>query len=457
MKITCCPQYTIKSQRKLINRWNRYILREEPDSPMEADTSDETSKSKKSGKKPQLKSPPFTSLSESLHASESNIHPELESTHTFEVTLEPASYTVQKSALYKKYQSEIHNDRKSSPSGFKRFLVDSPLQVEPIPYPNPPPSHLPLNYGSYHQLYKIDGQLMAVAVLDILPCCVSSVYFMYDNTWERFSLGKLSALREVSLAREIREAGAPEVSSLYMALAFAILAHTFLWRQARERREYVYAKSLEAQERQTWDRKQQLKGSLATGKTLPTELKKSAKDLGRDFTFDEAQAEPTTHIDNEYSHAGIEDPKIVITTSRDPSSKLLQFSKEMRLVFPNSHRINRGNYVVKELAEACRANDVTDLIVVHEHRGIPDALIVSHFPHGPTVYFTLNNVILRHDIVSYNKSTVSEQYPHLIFENFSSKLGERVRDVLKYLFPVPKEDSKRVMTFANEDDFISFR
>ncbi|KAF9247202.1 brix domain-containing protein [Melanogaster broomeanus] len=100
----------------------------------------------------------------------------------------------------------------------------------------------------------------------------------------------------------------------------------------------------------------------------------------------------------------------------------------MRLVFPNSHRINRGNYVVKELADACRSNDITDLIVLHEHRGIPDALIVSHFPHGPTVYFTLNNVALRHDI-----------------------------DVLKYLFPVPKEDSKRVMTFANDDDFISFR
>lgn len=43
----------------------------------------------------------------------------------------------------------------------------------------------------------------------------------------------------------------------------------------------------------------------------------------------------------------------------------------MRLVFPNSHRINRGNYVVKELAEACRANDVTDLIILHEHRGTP--------------------------------------------------------------------------------------
>lgn len=129
----------------------------------------------------------------------------------------------------------------------------------------------------------------------------------------------------------------------------------------------------------------------------------------------------------------------------------------MRLVFPNSHRINRGNYVIKELAEACRANDITDLIILHEHRGVPDALIVSHFPHGPTVYFTLSNVILRHDIADYNKSTVSEQYPHLIFENFTSKLGSRVMDVLKYLFPVPKEDSKRVMTFANENDFISFR
>ena len=84
-------------------------------------------------------------------------------------------------------------------------------------------------------------------------------------------------------------------------------------------------------------------------------------------------------------------------------------------------------------------------------------MIVSHFPHGPTVFFTLHNVTLRHDIDTYKNSTVSEQYPHLIFENFTSRLGERIRDVLKYLFPVPKEDSKCVMTFSNEDDFISFR
>ena len=30
-------------------------------------------------------------------------------------------------------------------------------------------------------------------------------------------------------------------------------------------------------------------------------------------------------------------------------------------------------------------------------------------------------------------------------------------NVLKYLFPVPKADSKRVITFANQEDYISFR
>ena len=61
-------------------------------------------------------------------------------------------------------------------------------------------------------------------------------------------------------------------------------------RQARERRQYIYAKSLEAQERQTYARKQQIKDALASGKSLRTELRKDAGTLGRDLAFDEAQA-----------------------------------------------------------------------------------------------------------------------------------------------------------------------
>ena len=37
--------------------------------------------------------------------------------------------------------------------------------------------------------------------------------------------------------------------------------------------------------------------------------------------------EVTTHQDDEYSWAGVEDPKVVITTSHNPSSRLKQFSK----------------------------------------------------------------------------------------------------------------------------------
>jgi U3 small nucleolar ribonucleoprotein protein IMP4 len=83
------------------------------------------------------------------------------------------------------------------------------------------------------------------------------------------------------------------------------------------------------------------------------------------------QTEPNSHIDDEYARAGERDPKILITTSRDPSSRLSQFAKEMKLVFPNASRMNRGNYVMKDMVDACRSHDATDLIILHEHRGQP--------------------------------------------------------------------------------------
>ena len=35
----------------------------------------------------------------------------------------------------------------------------------------------------------------------------------------------------------------------------------------------------------------------------------------------------TTHVDDEYAWCGVEDPKIVVTTSHNPSSRLKQFAK----------------------------------------------------------------------------------------------------------------------------------
>jgi len=111
--------------------------------------------------------------------------------------------------------------------------------------------------------------------------------------------------------------------------------------------------------------------------------------------------------------------------------------------------------VIREIVEASRRHGLTDLIILHETRGQPDGLIVSHLPYGPTAYFALVNVIQRHDIDGID--TMSLEIPHLVFHGFSTELGKRVTTILKYLFPTAKDDSKRVLTFANQNDWISFR
>ena len=128
----------------------------------------------------------------------------------------------------------------------------------------------------------------------------------------------------------------------------------------------------------------------------------------------------------------------------------------MKIIMPESIRINRGGYVLKDLVSICQANNFTDLMILHETRGEPDGIIVSHLPYGPTAYFGLSNVVLRHDLKD-RADPVSEAYPHLIFNGFNSTLGDRISDVLKYLFPLPKVDTKRIITFNNENDYISFR
>ena len=112
--------------------------------------------------------------------------------------------------------------------------------------------------------------------------------------------------------------------------------------------------------------------------------------------------------------------------------------------------------MIPELVKSCAKAAINDLIILHEHRGVPTSLTVSHFPHGPSAIFTLHNVKLRHDLP--NMGNVSEVYPHLIFENFTTALGKRVAKILKHLFPPgAKKDSSRVITFINNEDFISVR
>ena len=84
----------------------------------------------------------------------------------------------------------------------------------------------------------------------------------------------------------------------------------------------------------------------AEGKPIPTELRKEEAELRHQVGLeDDNTAVPRTHIDDEYAHAGERDAKLLITTSRDPSSRLVQFAKEVKLLFPNAQRVNRGSMV----------------------------------------------------------------------------------------------------------------
>ncbi|RLN99015.1 hypothetical protein DYB28_002353 [Aphanomyces astaci] len=245
-------------------------------------------------------------------------------------------------------------------------------------------------------------------------------------------------------------------------------------RNVRMRREYLYRKGLEGQERAQYERKVQLKKAIESGKSIPTELRGVEDKLRAELAYDDDKhIVPKSHIDDEYQNAGMFDPKIAVTTSRDPSARLKKFAQEARLIFPNAIRLNRGAHTVGDLVDSARANEFTDLLIITETRGEPDGLVVCHLPYGPTAYFSLQNVVMRHDIE--DRATISEAYPHIILNQFETTLvsihpslvscpyscvcrqGQRVGNILKHLFPVPKPDSKRVITFSNNNDFLSFR
>ncbi|XP_040167222.1 arginyl-tRNA--protein transferase 1 isoform X1 [Anopheles arabiensis] len=104
--------------------------------------------------------------------------------------------------LYKKYQTAIHNDPPGAIEDYLDFLVKSPLK----PFQG---------FGTFHQQYWLDDRLIAVGVIDVLPNCVSSVYFFYDPEYKFLSLGTYGSLRELAYTRSLYKEY-PSISNYYM-------------------------------------------------------------------------------------------------------------------------------------------------------------------------------------------------------------------------------------------------
>ncbi|XP_072944615.1 arginyl-tRNA--protein transferase 1 isoform X2 [Epargyreus clarus] len=122
--------------------------------------------------------------------------------------LETAKETHQ---VYVKYQTTVHGDKpeKCTQPKFEDFLVQSPLLEE---HNESGPA---CGYGSFHQQYWLDGKIIAVGVIDVLPKCVSSVYFFYDPQYRNLTLGTYGALREIEFTRHLHTC-APELKYYYM-------------------------------------------------------------------------------------------------------------------------------------------------------------------------------------------------------------------------------------------------
>ncbi|XP_045710061.1 arginyl-tRNA--protein transferase 1 isoform X1 [Phyllostomus hastatus] len=139
--------------------------------------------------------------------------------HKLEVRLVPVSFEdpefklsfSQSLSLYVKYQTAVHQDSpdECGKTEFTRFLCSSPLEAEN------PPNGPDCGYGSFHQQYWLDGRIVAVGVIDILPYCVSSVYLYYDPDYSFLSLGVYSALREIAFTKQLHEK-TPQLSYYYM-------------------------------------------------------------------------------------------------------------------------------------------------------------------------------------------------------------------------------------------------
>ncbi|CAJ0592543.1 unnamed protein product [Cylicocyclus nassatus] len=273
MEKTCCPQYTIrldstkfilsKSQRKVLRQMNEFLrndvkpkvkVREE--APMDAHPASSSSTSEKkphekgdiSLKKVDKTENPVQKKKEmrrqrcfdrwrakGLNVEEMKkaraakeearrrtvesyiLEPDEKWKHKLEVKLVRTNAPEFKERydesylLFEKYQRIIHKDDDSSKAGYKRFLVDTPLFDDEILRP----SSSSYATGSYHQWYILDGHLIAVGVIDILPRCVSSKYMYYDPDYAFLSLGTYTALREIAFTREVMK-HRPETRYYYM-------------------------------------------------------------------------------------------------------------------------------------------------------------------------------------------------------------------------------------------------
>merc|ERR1712093_651799 len=206
--------------------------------------------------------------------------------------------------------------------------------------------------------------------------------------------------------------------------------NTAIRKRQRQRKDYIYRRAVTLRDAEIAEKRSKLRASLASGKPLDPSIANDKK-LREDYKYDESKADLSANdaldLDDEYAQlSGIVDPRVLVTTSRDPSTRLSSFAKEIRLLLPTSIRLNRGNLILPNLISSAQASGLSDIVLLHEHRGVPTALTLSHFPHGPTVSFSLHSIEVRHHVfvrTGYQSVELAEVGPRMTMRCFEIRGG----------------------------------
>eukprot|EP00095_Tigriopus_kingsejongensis_P001893 maker-scaffold287_size221780-snap-gene-0.22 protein:Tk01893 transcript:maker-scaffold287_size221780-snap-gene-0.22-mRNA-1 annotation:"ribosome production factor 1" len=151
------------------------------------------------------------------------------------------------------------------------------------------------------------------------------------------------------------------------------------------------------------------------------------------------------------------EPKVLITSGDNPHSRTIAFMKELSRIVPRAEPMWRRNASMKQIMKSAIVNQFTDVIVVNEDKRMPNGMIVSHLPDGPTAHFRLSNVKIAKDIKK-DWRQISSLRPEVILNNFTTRLGHTVGRMMAALFHYePEFRGKRCVTFHNQRDYIFFR
>ena len=232
----------------------------------------------------------------------------------------------------------------------------------------------------------------------------------------------------------------------------------------KERRNLLYRKMKADQVKEKRElRQKRLKEYKALGKSAPPKQVPKTIENMREFDDtlvapDDEEVKQDEAVDEFASYFRAErEPKILVTTSDYAHSRTLRFCREFMRTVPNSEFKRRKKMSIKRMVVAATERGYTDIIVVNEDRGIPNALLSIHLPNGPTAYFKLSSIKYCKQIRKRSREC-NNLRPEVIINNFKTRLGHTMGRMLASWYHYdPEFKGRRVVTFHNQRDYIFFR